>query len=320
MHRLPFLSLRTGRGRAIDRTAIVCFAVAFFVILSGRPLRAQNVQSPVAPQVHVGVSQPPAPPEDNASALAAKLQNPIADLISVPFQNNTNFNVGPQKSRSGHPQHPACNSDSCDTGLECHHKDHCAADMEPFVPARRERAAVWRRRQLLFCVSVADEHHRRLDVGCGAHNRIAYKHQQKPRFQRVGRWSSDSCGTNGTSLGIRAAGQQRVLVRWDHRPKWQRLQHHDNQPVPELQLWWRLVHRSIADHDRKLGYRRGEMDASHRRTIWPPNKARRQTTGEPARRCLLQRAQAIRCRHLAVAHADSFHILVRIRSKAVGAE
>lgn len=97
MHRLPFLSLRTGRGRAIDRTAIVCFAVAFFVILSGRPLRAQNVQSPVAPQVHVGVSQPPAPPEDNASALAAKLQNPIADLISVPFQNNTNFNVGPQK-------------------------------------------------------------------------------------------------------------------------------------------------------------------------------------------------------------------------------
>ena len=28
---------------------------------------------------------------------AEKLQNPIADLISVPFQNNTNFNVGPSK-------------------------------------------------------------------------------------------------------------------------------------------------------------------------------------------------------------------------------
>ena len=29
--------------------------------------------------------------------MAEKLQNPIADLISLPFQNNTNFNVGPNK-------------------------------------------------------------------------------------------------------------------------------------------------------------------------------------------------------------------------------
>lgn len=27
--------------------------------------------------------------------LAQEAQNPIANLISVPFQNNTNFNVGP---------------------------------------------------------------------------------------------------------------------------------------------------------------------------------------------------------------------------------
>ncbi len=32
---------------------------------------------------------------DEATALAEKLQNPIGDLISVPFQNNANFNVGP---------------------------------------------------------------------------------------------------------------------------------------------------------------------------------------------------------------------------------
>ncbi len=31
----------------------------------------------------------------SASDLAKKLQNPIGDLISVPFQNNTNFGVGP---------------------------------------------------------------------------------------------------------------------------------------------------------------------------------------------------------------------------------
>ena len=43
-----------------------------------------------------------APPPDagngnNATALAKKLQNPIGDLYSFPFQNNTNFNTGPHK-------------------------------------------------------------------------------------------------------------------------------------------------------------------------------------------------------------------------------
>lgn len=32
---------------------------------------------------------------DEAEDLAKKTQNPVADLISIPFQNNTNFNLGP---------------------------------------------------------------------------------------------------------------------------------------------------------------------------------------------------------------------------------
>jgi hypothetical protein len=47
------------------------------------------------PEVRVDLPSPTA--TDDASGLAEKLQNPIADLISVPFQNNTNFNVGPNK-------------------------------------------------------------------------------------------------------------------------------------------------------------------------------------------------------------------------------
>src|SRR5947209_4303276 len=35
--------------------------------------------------------------EGSDTALAKKLQNPIGDLYSFPFQNNTNFNVGPHK-------------------------------------------------------------------------------------------------------------------------------------------------------------------------------------------------------------------------------
>ena len=38
-----------------------------------------------------------APSGDTATDLAKKLQNPISDLISVPLQSNTNFNVGPHK-------------------------------------------------------------------------------------------------------------------------------------------------------------------------------------------------------------------------------
>ncbi|MBL8541725.1 MAG: transporter, partial [Betaproteobacteria bacterium] len=35
--------------------------------------------------------------EMSAEELAKMTQNPVANLIGVPFQNNTNFNVGPQK-------------------------------------------------------------------------------------------------------------------------------------------------------------------------------------------------------------------------------
>ena len=37
------------------------------------------------------------PGEDEAAELARAVQNPIADLISVPFQNNTNFDFGPRE-------------------------------------------------------------------------------------------------------------------------------------------------------------------------------------------------------------------------------
>ena len=69
-------------------------AVAVGVVAS-RSAIAQSVSPPGA-EVRVDPT-PPSAADESTSALAAKLQNPIADLISVPFQNNTNFNVGPNK-------------------------------------------------------------------------------------------------------------------------------------------------------------------------------------------------------------------------------
>ena len=42
------------------------------------------------------MSVTPAYAEGDGEDLAKKTQNPISDLISVPFQNNWNFNVGPR--------------------------------------------------------------------------------------------------------------------------------------------------------------------------------------------------------------------------------
>jgi hypothetical protein len=69
------------------------------------PAQAQQQPGGIVPSVRVA-PQPDAASDDpstgaaagdNATELAKKLQNPIGDLISVPFQSNTNFNVGPNK-------------------------------------------------------------------------------------------------------------------------------------------------------------------------------------------------------------------------------
>jgi hypothetical protein len=58
--------------------------------------RAQSSAPNPAPGVNVGDQASDASNED-ASALAKKLQNPIGDLYSIPFQNNINFDTGPNK-------------------------------------------------------------------------------------------------------------------------------------------------------------------------------------------------------------------------------
>jgi hypothetical protein len=54
-------------------------------VLLANPLRAEESAAPASGN------------EESNSDLAKKTQNPVADLISVPFQNNFNFNTGPEK-------------------------------------------------------------------------------------------------------------------------------------------------------------------------------------------------------------------------------
>jgi hypothetical protein len=56
---------------------------------------AQSPAPTLPPDVRVQL--PDSGSDEDASALAKKLQNPIGDLYSFPFQNNTNFNAAPTK-------------------------------------------------------------------------------------------------------------------------------------------------------------------------------------------------------------------------------
>ena len=64
--------------------------------------RPRAIAAIVASTLCCGVAagqEPTKPPEarDDTQELAKQSQNPIANLISVPFQNNTNFNFGPRE-------------------------------------------------------------------------------------------------------------------------------------------------------------------------------------------------------------------------------
>ncbi len=60
--------------------------IVLTALLAPRILVAQQAEKPASP-----------PNADEAAELAKKLANPIASLISVPFQNNTFYGVGPYK-------------------------------------------------------------------------------------------------------------------------------------------------------------------------------------------------------------------------------
>ena len=68
-----------------DRIRRLLIGAALLGVIAAPPAMAQDA-TPTA-----------APAAEYATDLAKKLQNPIGDLYSIPFQSNTNFNVGPNK-------------------------------------------------------------------------------------------------------------------------------------------------------------------------------------------------------------------------------
>lgn len=68
----------------------------FFFLLTLTPLAAQEEQPQELPQEQTQEQPQQAQSGSDADALAKQLQNPVASLISVPFQFNFDFGIGPQ--------------------------------------------------------------------------------------------------------------------------------------------------------------------------------------------------------------------------------
>jgi hypothetical protein len=81
-------------SRKIANTSRLTVLFACLLALSFLPAAA-NAQSPTP---NAAPTADAAPSDEDDTALAKKLQNPIGDLYSVPFQNNTNFDYGPHKA------------------------------------------------------------------------------------------------------------------------------------------------------------------------------------------------------------------------------
>jgi len=75
------------------RTTKVIFLMMACVILCGMAAAADTPPAQPAAADTSAPAQPAA--KNNATELAKQTQNPVADLISLPIQNNTFFEVGP---------------------------------------------------------------------------------------------------------------------------------------------------------------------------------------------------------------------------------
>lgn len=65
-----------AQGRRATMSIPAVFLAAAALLMSNSPAAAQE--------------------DEDATALAKKVQNPIADMVSIPFQSNTNFRIGPR--------------------------------------------------------------------------------------------------------------------------------------------------------------------------------------------------------------------------------
>jgi hypothetical protein len=84
---------KLSAGRRLKFLTLPIPSSAFLLALACHA-QAQSTQRTSPPEPIVGDDAP----AESDTNLAKKIQNPIGDLISFPFQSNTNFGYGPHRA------------------------------------------------------------------------------------------------------------------------------------------------------------------------------------------------------------------------------
>ena len=83
--------------------------------------------------------------QDDIAALAEAAQNPLASMISLPFQNNTNFDYGPEGGRPEYAEHSAGLAVQFERRLELRYQDQIAGNCPSSVSRKLRIDLQWLR-------------------------------------------------------------------------------------------------------------------------------------------------------------------------------
>src|SRR5215472_11656839 len=148
---------------------------------------------------------PKAPSEEDATkALQKATQNPVANLISVPLQNNTNFDIGPfdrtQNVLNIQPVIPVGINEKWNLIIRwitpviwqpapgtanldlCHRRKHTSISV---CSSRAEQCGSVRVRRHEPHLLPLSRQAAQTDLGCRAHVRSANRHEQSPRARKI---------------------------------------------------------------------------------------------------------------------------------------
>jgi hypothetical protein len=193
------------------------------VLLSAGLLVLSVLSFGAAAQSSAPTPSPDATSEDDATALAKKLQNPIGDLYNFPFQNNTNFAAGPHKGTQD------------------------ILNVQPVIPIHINNDWNVITRTILPLVwQPSFQPAQTVPFGTGPTTFSAFLSPSKPvdgwlwvepGLQRLGRRSDRRVGLYEGAVGRWRTGQQRLVVRGHFGTRRYALQHVPDAAVRELQFW-----------------------------------------------------------------------------------
>jgi hypothetical protein len=82
--------------KELSRSTVVLAMLSIFCsLVSAQTEATDGVNNPVAAKAQEEAAAQPTPAGGGGGELQKAVQNPVASLISVPIQNNSNFGIGP---------------------------------------------------------------------------------------------------------------------------------------------------------------------------------------------------------------------------------